>query len=754
MRGNFGHNKKRENGSPNRFGSSNRSSNQQNGSNIFFESAETTNSFNDRQDYLLINSIGSNVTTTTTNGIKYSGVLVSCNPESKDGIDIVLKFPKVISTEFSDDIDVISNKLGKSLLIRGEDVAELELNDIDFSLDDKFEKNKKAEIDASAKKEIQEEIKQGFRTDIDISRASNNVRERELQKWTPDVDDMAPLEQQTLEESSSNWDQFAVNEKKFGVKSTFDEHLYTTKINKNDPNFEKRLKEAERIAKEIESQGTSGNIHIAEDRGIIVDDSGLDEEDKYSGVDRRGNELLAALKSKSKPTEAKPAKYVPPTLRNQPHHNDPAIISSTTTNTTSSKSSNIIGTSTNTTVADSNVPLTKSNPKADAKTETKTETKAETKAEIKVETKVEAKVETEVETKVETSIETKTEPKADSKTKSKGDEKSSGAKSSKISGKDAQIEDLKKFSQKFRVPYEVPEDMKDFVKKSTSKGESNEKHTKSSSSTAPTSKSESRTRDGKSQQSGSGRSSTGSKRHSQASFFGSKVPQANNNKKALFTQNFNMFKKAKEAYDLKSNSDKSESKTMERFMIEKPYFTAPTWDSTIEQSYKNLFPDERVSAQKAQMRLQQRQMNSMNAAALANSQMGMSMGNMMRYPMNTGSGNPMMNGAMGMYMPFQPQPVFYPSMPQMMGVMGGTDDATSPVSPQATSQQFGPAYGIPGAPVAAYGYPTGIPFQAMMGNNANSTGGHYRGNNHNNNHYNHHHNHGNNHNKNNYENRS
>lgn len=88
-----------------------------------------------------------------------------------------------------------------------------------------------------------------------------------------------------------------MNEKKFGVKSTFDEHLYTTKINKDDPNYSKRLQEAERIAKEIESQGTSGNIHIAEDRGIIIDDSGLDEEDLYSGVDRRGDELLAALKA-------------------------------------------------------------------------------------------------------------------------------------------------------------------------------------------------------------------------------------------------------------------------------------------------------------------------------------------------------------------------------------------------------------------------------------------------------------------------
>ena len=41
-----------------------------------------------------------------------------------------------------------------------------------------------------------------------------------------------------------------------------------------------------RIAKEIEQQATTDR-HILEERGVVVDDSGVDGEDKYSGVDRR-----------------------------------------------------------------------------------------------------------------------------------------------------------------------------------------------------------------------------------------------------------------------------------------------------------------------------------------------------------------------------------------------------------------------------------------------------------------------------------
>ena len=54
-----------------------------------------------------------------------------------------------------------------------------------------------------------------------------------------------------LKGSIGNWDQFSANEKKFNVKVSFDENLYTTKLDFKNIDYERRL-EAERVAMEIE----------------------------------------------------------------------------------------------------------------------------------------------------------------------------------------------------------------------------------------------------------------------------------------------------------------------------------------------------------------------------------------------------------------------------------------------------------------------------------------------------------------------
>jgi PAB1-binding protein PBP1 len=73
------------------------------------------------------------------------------------------------------------------------------------------------------------------------------------------------------------WDQFAVNREKFGVESTFDEHIYTTKIDRKNCAISEA--EAERLAREIErgNNFATSNVHLLEERGIIVDDSGVRE---------------------------------------------------------------------------------------------------------------------------------------------------------------------------------------------------------------------------------------------------------------------------------------------------------------------------------------------------------------------------------------------------------------------------------------------------------------------------------------------
>jgi hypothetical protein len=89
--------------------------------------------------------------------------------------------------------------------------------------------------------------------------------------------------------SNGAWNQFEVNRSKFGVTSTFDENIYTTRLDKTNCAISEA--EAARIAAEIEGHAYHGaaanyNAHIAEERGFQVDDGQMDEEDKYSSVIR------------------------------------------------------------------------------------------------------------------------------------------------------------------------------------------------------------------------------------------------------------------------------------------------------------------------------------------------------------------------------------------------------------------------------------------------------------------------------------
>ncbi|KAL0955014.1 hypothetical protein HGRIS_003935 [Hohenbuehelia grisea] len=139
----------------------------------------------------------------------------------------------------------------------------------------------------------------GFRTDTDISAKGQAPRQRELQAWRPSGD--LPDTDVSLGGSAgddetfgaganghSSWDQFAVNEQRFGITTQFDENVYTTKLDRSGPDFKERERKAQRIANEIMGATTS-NPHIAEERNQADDDSGANEEDKYSTVVRGQN---------------------------------------------------------------------------------------------------------------------------------------------------------------------------------------------------------------------------------------------------------------------------------------------------------------------------------------------------------------------------------------------------------------------------------------------------------------------------------
>ncbi|PKS11970.1 hypothetical protein jhhlp_001266 [Lomentospora prolificans] len=176
----------------------------------------------------------------------------------------------------------------------------------------------------------------GFRTDAAISN-SRFGNERTLKPWVPENSETFG---DSLESSSASgpWDQFAANEKLFGLQTDYDENMYTTAIDKSHPQYKERMAAAEKKAREIE-RSTAATSHVAEER--IMDfvgggDRNGDEEDKqvdpliawlgrYSGVKRQDSVASSGRENKYMP----PAKRAPTskaTVVGAPV--DPAIISS------------------------------------------------------------------------------------------------------------------------------------------------------------------------------------------------------------------------------------------------------------------------------------------------------------------------------------------------------------------------------------------------------------------------------------------
>lgn len=125
-----------------------------------------------------------------------------------------------------------------------------------------------------------------------------------MQKWS---DDGAGATEDLLlpgaRADGGKWDQFAANEAKFGLKTSYDEELYTIKLDRSRPDFAAKEKEAERLAAEIMGQATT-DAHVAEERGQI-DDSGQNEEDKYGAVQRNPNAYVPPARRTTQAASAK-----------------------------------------------------------------------------------------------------------------------------------------------------------------------------------------------------------------------------------------------------------------------------------------------------------------------------------------------------------------------------------------------------------------------------------------------------------------
>jgi PAB1-binding protein PBP1 len=101
-----------------------------------------------------------------------------------------------------------------------------------------------------------------------------------LKAWVPDAGYEVD---ESLEKPSAGgaWDQFAENERLFGLKTDYDENIYTTAIDKSHPQYKERLAAAERKAREIE-RTLPTTSHVAEERvmDFVGGEDQRDEEDK------------------------------------------------------------------------------------------------------------------------------------------------------------------------------------------------------------------------------------------------------------------------------------------------------------------------------------------------------------------------------------------------------------------------------------------------------------------------------------------
>ena len=211
--------------------------------------------------------VGKVVTVQTKDGKEYEGILQSVDTEKEMGVIIALAREKVAP-------DDPAPKPVPEMVFLAKDYLQVTASDVDL-----FE----AETGAARKN------KGEVLADVEIEVAGRGGgQDRELLKATAWLGDGTTQEELTSSGGAvGQWDQFARNEQQFGTRSTYNEEMYTTKLS-NKKFTDEQLRNAERMAREIESKPAT-SAHVAEERGQrALQDDDMDEEDKYSTVLRPG----------------------------------------------------------------------------------------------------------------------------------------------------------------------------------------------------------------------------------------------------------------------------------------------------------------------------------------------------------------------------------------------------------------------------------------------------------------------------------
>ncbi|CAK9179909.1 unnamed protein product [Ilex paraguariensis] len=228
----------------------------------------------ERLVYLTTCLIGQNVEVQVIDGSVFSGIFHATNAEKDFGI--MLKMARLIKAGSSrghkNNLDSVNKPPSKALIIPAKELVQIIAKGVSVTMD-------------GLMNELHHERLQEIMTDSYISQSRHVEAERELERWVPDGDDPECPELENIFDGPWNrgWDQFEANETLFGVKSTFNEELYTTKLEKG-PQMRDLEREALRIAREIEGEDTH-DLHLAEERGIQLDEKfEIDEETRFSSV--------------------------------------------------------------------------------------------------------------------------------------------------------------------------------------------------------------------------------------------------------------------------------------------------------------------------------------------------------------------------------------------------------------------------------------------------------------------------------------
>nr|GEW68500.1 polyadenylate-binding protein-interacting protein 3-like isoform X1 [Tanacetum cinerariifolium] len=220
--------------------------------------------------------IGHQVEVQVLDGSVFSGIFHATNAETDFGV--ILKMASVTKAGSSrgqkNFSDSVLKSPSKTLIIPGKELVQIVAKSVPVTKD-------------GLMNELQHDQLHDIMIDSSISQSRLVDLERELEPWVPDDDNPECPELDNTFDSHWNrgWDQFKANAELFGVKSTFNEELYTTKLDRG-ANMKEREREALRIAREIEGEDTQ-DLHLAEERGINYQGKlELDEETKYSSVCR------------------------------------------------------------------------------------------------------------------------------------------------------------------------------------------------------------------------------------------------------------------------------------------------------------------------------------------------------------------------------------------------------------------------------------------------------------------------------------